>query len=197
MSLEIRRVTGDELLEVLGDVARLRIEVFREFPYLYAGCEDAEVEYLRHFSESKSAVVVVARDAGVVVGASTGIPMLEADEAFQTPLKLAGERLDDWFYCGESVLKKEFRGLGFGHRFFDEREAHAVELGFSKSTFCSVVRPEDHPLRAEGYRSLHAFWTKRGYLPRHEWRAKLAWRQIDSGVEEVENELVFWAKSLG
>ena len=196
MTVEVLRVSGEELRESLGEVARLRIEVFREYPYLYEGSEAAEQEYLESYATSRRAVLVLARSNGEVIGASTGMPLVEADEAFQRPFVQTGEDLDDWFYLGESVLRGEFRGNGVGHRFFEEREAHAVGLGFRKLAFCSVVRPEGHSLKPEGYRPHDLFWKKRGYAIRPDWRACLGWQQVDSGGEDVRNELVFWTKKI-
>ncbi|HAO32021.1 MAG TPA: GNAT family N-acetyltransferase, partial [Candidatus Competibacteraceae bacterium] len=41
------------------------------------------------------------------------------------------------FYYGESVLLPDYRGLGLGKRFFEEREAHVRALGrFETVCFC-------------------------------------------------------------
>lgn len=189
-------VSGAEVEALLGDVARLRIEVFREFPYLYEGGTEAEEYYLRSFASAAGAVLVVARWGAEVVGVSTGLPMAEADEVFQRPLREAGERVEDWFYFGESVLRADFRGKGVGGRFFDLREAHAAALGFSRTTFCAVERDAVHPLRPPEYRPLDGFWTGRGYRKRPEWVAELGWEQVDSAGLEVMNRLVFWSREL-
>ncbi|WP_424315012.1 GNAT family N-acetyltransferase [Haloferula sp.] len=155
---------------------------------------EEEEAYLRSYASSRRAVVVLARWKGEVIGASTGVPMSEAERCFQTPLVEAGESLDEWFYFGESVLHRAFRGQGIGHRFFDEREAHAVELGFVRFGFCSVIREHDHPLKPGGYRPHDAFWTKRGYRIRDDWRVRLRWKQVDREDAGTENELVYWTR---
>ncbi len=194
MSIEIRRVTGAGVMDYLEDAARLRISVFREFPYLYEGDADSEREYLGHYGECPRSVFVLAICDGKIAGVSTGLPLEEADEAFRGPFVKAGLSPAGWFYCGESVLDPVWRGKGIGHRFFDEREAHARELGLTKTCFCSVIRPADHPLRPADYRPNDIFWTKRGYVKRPDLCARLSWKQVDS-EELVENELVFWTRS--
>jgi len=194
--MTVAAVSGAEVEALLGDVARLRIEVFREYPYLYEGGAEAEEHYLRSFAAASGAVLVVARWRGEVVGVSTGLPMAESDEAFQRPLRDAGERVEDWFYFGESVLRADFRGKGVGHRFFDLREAHAAALGFSRTTFCAVEREAGHPLWPSAYRPLDGFWAGRGYRKRAEWVAELGWEQVDSAGQEVVNRLVFWSREL-
>lgn len=194
MAIEIRRATGKGVLDYLEDAARLRISVFREFPYLYEGSVESEREYLGHYGECPRSVFVVALGDGQVVGVSTGLPLADADESFQAPFKNADLNPEEWFYCGESVLDRAWRGKGIGHRFFDEREAHARELGLTKTCFCSVIRPKDHPLCSAGYRPNDVFWTKRGYVKQPQLCAHFSWKQVDSGDDEVPNELVFWTR---
>lgn len=193
--IEVRRLTGEAIRSYLGDLAALRIQVFREFPYLYEGSEEYESDYLESYARSPGGVIVLASDGDKVVGVSTGLPLTEADEAFQRPFEGAGIPIGDVFYLGESVLAKEYRGQGIGHRFFDEREAHASELGYKITSFCAVERPADHPLCPPGYHTNDAFWTKRGYEKRPELHTRLSWKQIDR-PDEVENVLTFRLRTL-
>lgn len=193
MEVEVRCFTGREVAGRLDEAARLRISVFREFPYLYDGTEEAERLYLADHAGSPQGVLVVAEAAGRVVGVSTGLPLIDADPAFQAPF----DRPEDWFYFAESVVESEWRGRGIGHRFMDAREDHAKRLGFTRACFCAVERPDGHPLRPPGYRGNDGFWCKRGYRRQPDLRARYAWRQVDSGESEVENELVFWTRDLG
>lgn len=197
MDCSIRICSGPEVPGCLVDAARVRISVFREFPYLYDGNEAAEQDYLAGYAGCPGTVFVLAEAAGKIVGVSTGLPLEAADPAFREPFDAAGMSPSEWFYFGESVLAPEWRGRGIGHRFFDEREAHARSLGFSRTCFCAVERPEDHPLRPQGYRSNDAFWSRRGYVRRPDLRARFSWRQIDSADSDVMNELVFWTRESG
>jgi hypothetical protein len=47
----------------------------------------------------------------------------------KAPFIAAGGNVDHIFYFGESVLLPQFRGMGIGHHFFDEREAAARAAG--------------------------------------------------------------------
>jgi GNAT superfamily N-acetyltransferase len=194
--IEIRCVSGDEVEPWLGALARLRIRVFREFPYLYEGSESYERQYLESYAKSRLGLVVLAVQADRVVGASTAMPLTDADQAFQQPFLDAGVLPQSVCYFGESVLEPSERGKGLGHRFFDERERHALGHGFSTAAFCSVIREPSHPLRPADFRDHHAFWIKRGYRQNPDLVATLGWRQIDQGPHEVVNQLVFWQKSL-
>ena len=73
--LEVKSVTGPDILPVLPDLSRLRMIVFRDWPYLYEGTLDYEQKYLEKFAKAQGAVVVCAYDGEQMVGASTGAPM--------------------------------------------------------------------------------------------------------------------------
>lgn len=194
-AVRIQRFSGAELGTYLDAVARLRIAVFRDFPYLYDGTMDYERKYLRTYLECPQAVVVAAFDGAEVVGCSTAIPMAFEEAAFQQPFIAQGYDPARVFYCAESVLRPEYRGQGLGVRFFEEREAHARELGgFDWFAFCAVVRPADHPLRPTDYVPLDGFWRKRGYAKHPELGASYTWKDIDQGAE-TSKRLEFWLKS--
>jgi GNAT superfamily N-acetyltransferase len=191
------RFSGSGLQDYLDEVARLRIGVFREFPYLYDGNMDYERQYLQTYVRCEQAVVVVAFDGEDVVGASTAIPLQFEEDAFKAPFLERGHDPARIFYCAESVLLKDYRGQGLGVRFFEEREAHARSLGaFDYYCFCSVVRPLEHPLRPAGYQPLDAFWHKRGYVKHPELGAMYHWKDIDQ-QEQTSKRLEFWLKSVG
>ena len=180
MALDVKSLTGEEIRAVLPALARLRMVVFRDWPYLYDGTLEYEETYLAKLAAAPGAVCIVARDGEEIVGASTAAPMIEHADEFAEPFEKAGFDLNKIFYCGESVLLKSHRGHGLGHAFFDGREAHARKLGgFTHSTFCRVVRPDDHPLKPADYVPLDGFWKKRGYAPVDGLVASYAWKDID------------------
>ncbi|MGQ0671705.1 MAG: GNAT family N-acetyltransferase [Hyphomicrobium sp.] len=196
MSLSVVSLTGDDIRTVLPDLARLRMVVFRDWPYLYDGTLAYEEEYLAKFAAAKGAVCVVARDDDQIVGASTGAPMVEHADEFGAPFRTAGYDLSKVFYCGESVLLTSHRGHGLGHAFFEHREAQARRLGgHTHSTFCRVVRPDDHPLKPKSYVPLDGFWRKRGYQPVDGLVATYDWKDVDQPAETVHH-MQFWMKAL-
>ncbi|MCL4066710.1 GNAT family N-acetyltransferase [Pseudomonas sp. GX19020] len=195
MSLTVRALKGAELEAALDDMARLRITVFRAWPYLYDGTLDYERTYLQAYRDSPGALLVAAIDDGRIVGASTSAPMEDHAAEFAEPMRQTGLALEKILYGAESVLLPEYRGRGVGHRFFDLREEHARSLGRSHVAFCSVMRPGDHPLRPDTYRSNDAFWTKRGYAPLPGAIAHFSWRDLGE-VSDTEKPLQFWIRQL-
>lgn len=190
---QILRISGNAVTPYLTEIARLRIGIFREFPYLYDGTEAYEQDYLDVYARSARSVVVLASENSAIIGVATGLPLKEADEAFQRPFRESGIDPSEVFYFGESLLLKSHRGQGIGHQFFDHREAHAAEHGFSVNSFCSVQRPDDHPMRPPDYRDHTEFWQKRGYAEMPELQAEMSWQQVDH-PQEVNNTLTFWVK---
>lgn len=194
--LRVLTLRGGEIADWLSAVAELRITVFREYPYLYDGDEAYEANYLATYARSPGSVLVLVLSGERVVGASTGLPLAETDPEFRAPFLDRGLPVDEVFYCGESVLLPEFRGQGFGHRFFDEREAHARSLGgFEWTSFAAVDRADDDPRCPPGYRGNAAFWTRRGYERQPEMTMRLAWKQIGC-AEETEQSLTFWLRPM-
>ncbi len=193
--IRVERLTGPALTDALEDVARLRISVFRAFPYLYDGDAAYEAEYLQTYRDSGNAILVGAFDGARLVGAATGTPMEDHAEDFGAAFEGKGIPLADIFYCAESVLLPEYRGQGVGHAFFDAREAHASALGRRYSAFCGVVRPADHPLKPADYRPLDGFWRKRGYAPVPGAIAQFRWKDLDQD-EETAHPLQFWMRRL-
>lgn len=193
-NIQVIRRGGEALIPFIADLARLRIQVFHDFPYLYDGDLDYEKKYLQTYIDKSDSVIVLALDGEHVVGASTALPMRDETHELQKPFIEHGYDLNEVFYCSESVLDKNYRGLGIGVRFFEEREAHAAELGgFKHITFCCVERPADHPRRPADYVPLDAFWNKRGYFKHPELRTEYVWKDLDD-TEESPKPMTFWLK---
>ena len=194
-AVEIRPVTGIAVEPWLDALAQLRIEVFRDYPYLYDGDLEYERGYLDRYAQSDRSVFVLALEYNRLVGAATALPLREADEAFQTPFRQLGAELDSGFYFGESVLLQPYRGEGVGHRFFDLREQYAADFGFRHTAFCAVAREESHPARPADYQPLDAFWRARDYFPQNQLVAHFDWTDVGDTAPS-RKAMQFWLHSL-
>ncbi|MGR9089958.1 MAG: GNAT family N-acetyltransferase [Gammaproteobacteria bacterium] len=193
--VETRTVAGEALRRHVDDLARLRISVFREFPYLYDGTEAYERRYLNTYIASSEAMAVLVFDGDRVVGASTGIPLANESEEFKQPFIEQGIDPRRVFYCGESVLLPAYRGQGIYKAFFTTRETVAARGGFDVIGFCGVVRAPDHHLRPPDYAPLDPVWRHFGYAAHPELVAHFDWKDIDCD-EETSHPMMFWLKNL-
>ncbi|WP_424970864.1 GNAT family N-acetyltransferase [Dinoroseobacter sp. S76] len=195
MSLRFRTLRGAEVADAIPALAELRIDVFRDWPYLYDGDEAYEARYLESYRDCSRSVVVLAENSdGEIVGAATGMPARDHADVAGAYASLSRPGMEI-FYCAESVLRPEYRGLGAGHRFFEAREAHARDLGATHASFCAVTRPADHPARPDGARDLHPFWRKRGYAPVPGAVLEMSWRDLGA-TEESAKPLQIWMRAL-
>lgn len=190
--LQVVTQTGEALRRHLDDIARLRIQVFRDWPYLYEGDPDYERLYLQTYIDTPDAMVAICFDGERVVGASTALPLAHETEEIRRPFA----RVDDTLYLGESVLDPACRGRGIGLAFFEHREAHAAKLGLRHCVFCAVHRDSGDPRRPPDYVPLEAFWRKRGYAPIDGCTTTLSWREIGEAGESPK-PMQFWRKTLG
>jgi len=195
-ALTVEALTGDALQAALPALADLRITVFRDWPYLYDGTLAYEQRYLAQFAAATGSVIVAARDGERIVGAATAAPMTGHLADFAAPLAARGLDVSRIFYFGESVLLDAYRGQRLGHAFFDQREGHARRLGgYTHAMFCSVIRPDDHPLKPIAYRPLDAFWRTRGYAPVEGATISFPWKDVDQ-PDETLKPMRYWMREL-
>jgi GNAT superfamily N-acetyltransferase len=195
-TLRLQRFIGKEIHPYLDDVARLRIELFRDYPYLYDGTREYEAQYLERYSRSPHSLFVLVFDGNTIVGATTGLPLLEEVADFQQPFKQRRWDVDRVFYLGESVLQKAYRGQGIGVKFFQERERYARTFHrITHTAFCAVVRPANDPRRPADYLPLDRFWGHRGYVRHAELSTTFTWKEIDE-PQESPKRMTFWVKEL-
>ena len=193
--IQVHSLRGEDMRGHLDEVAALRMSVFRDWPYLYQGDMAYERDYLAAYAASPRSLFVLAREGDRVVGAATGLPLLDDVDAFHAPFAHGGIDPSGVFYFGESVLLPEYRGRGLGHAFFDARESHARVLGgFGWTAFAAVDRDPTDPRRPASHRGNEAFWNKRGYVRRSGMTMQLDWNEIDVG--ETRHALTFWLRPL-
>jgi hypothetical protein len=187
---------GTEIESVIDDLAQLRIAVFRDYPYLYEGTLAYEKNYLKTYIQAEQAFLFAVYDGSKMVGATTCIPLNDETAEVRKPFEDAGFHVDTVFYFGESILLPKYRGLGLGHRFFDERENHVRNQGnYTLCCFCSVDRGDDHPLKPANYRTNDVFWVKRGYKKNTTLQSTMDWPDIGE-TESTSKKMIFWTKSI-
>lgn len=195
-NIRVLSFTGQKVRDFISEIAKLRVEVFKEYPFLYIGDFEYEKRYLEKFMEMENAIVVAAFDGDILVGIATGYPFVYELENLQEVFRSFQHNPADYFCFGESVLKKAYRGLGIGKQFFEEREAYARSLGqYKYICFYTILRDSNDPRRPPGYRDLAPFWQSRGYIKHPELIGTVSYQEIDE-KEETPKKMIFWIKEL-
>lgn len=195
MTLVTKVFYGNEIESIISDLARLRIKVFHDFPYLYEGDYEYEKNYLKIYPASSESAIIAVYDGNIMIGAASCIPLKDEAQYVQDPFLQSGFNINEIYYFGESVLLKEYRGRGLGNVFFDEREKAARKFNYKIASFCGVKRPDDHPMRPKDYRPLDEFWKKRGYLRQDNLISEFSWLDIGESCE-TKKPMVYWMRTL-
>lgn len=146
-------------------VISMRMTVFREWPYFYAGDTKSEVEYITPYKESLGSCLVIAKKENKIIGLVTGIPLEAMDEFFTAPFKKASLPISSIFYLGEILLLKEFRGRGVGYEMYKSFENKIRER--RNVTHIAILRlryEKNDPKKPKDYKPLEEFWTRLGYV---------------------------------
>lgn len=193
--LKILCLKGQDILPYIPELAKLRIEIFKSYPYLYDGDLDYEYTYLNTYIKCKESIIVVALDRDKVVGASSAIPLDFETIEFQKPFLENSISIKDVFYFGESVLQFAYRGCGIYRHFFTEREAAAKEYGSKLTAFAAIERPLDDPKKPKNYLPLDLVWKHFGYEKHVELCMYYEWKEIGETLKTT-HPLIFWQKKL-
>ncbi len=102
---------GSEIKKHIEDLGCFRIEIFKEYPYLYDGDMQYEKEYLSRYLKSIESILILLKDSQGFVGACTGIPLKDEDTEFIKPFQ--ENRIEEIFYIGKIMVRKDSRGKGF------------------------------------------------------------------------------------
>jgi hypothetical protein len=194
--IHVRSFTGNGLKPYLHSLAKLRMEVFREFPYFEEPDLERELQLIRKVFQSKESIGVLIFDNTTLVGVSLGYPLLVEEPSLQRPFKERGLDVASYFFFGDSTLLKTYRGRGIGHHFFDAREAHVAHYKkYKHICFCVPERLETDPQRPKDFIPLHDFWRKRGYIQHPELHCFLSWKNVGE-TTPTEKKMVYWIKDL-
>ena len=193
--MEFEIATGHEFQQYTNEIAALRMLVFKEYPYLYDGDMQTELDHLNDYSKSKNSILIIVKDEQKVIGAVTGIPLAEVDEVFLTPFA-KNEPIDSIFHLGEILLLKEYRGKGIGYKTYKLFEDLVREKKqYNKIAIIEVVRDQDDPRKPKNYISARKFWEKMGYTEHPKMVIHTFYKEVDS-PEKVPHTLVYSFKDM-
>lgn len=196
MSLHFEVKKGSEITSHLEPLGLLRIQVFKDWPYLYEGDLEYERHYLQTYVHSARSFIFLAYDNENLVGATTAIALEDETVEVQKPFKERNLDLSRIVYFGESILLPPYRGQGLGKRFMQERLNFAET--FPKTTtaaFCAVIRDPNDVRKPPDARPLDPFWRSMGFSPVPGFTAEMSWKDIGE-KDASKKKLQFWTKAI-
>lgn len=197
----IKVVHGADSAEYMDCLGSLRLETFKEFPYLYVGTKEIEDHYVGWYPKDPNTLFGIAQVQGKFAGILTGVPLrslCNRDLNTQNACEKAGLVIADYYYLGEVITLKEFRNQGIATSNFKALEENAKKLGYKHTCFITVEREENHPLKPADYKGPASLFTKLGYT-KTDSRFPFLWptiQQNGSVIQDFENFVVLWIKEL-
>lgn len=190
-----RLLAGTAVTGALNDLATLRLEIFLEYPYLYRGQREDELNYLRSYAEKPDACIILAEDGAEVIGAATGMPLSHENTHLQDAFAASALNLDELYYVGELLLRPAYRSRGLGRRLLAQLENQVLARGRYRQLTCATVeRPADHPLRPPDYIPITRFLGRTGFVRLPGVTTHFTWREPD-GIKR-DHPMQFWLKEL-
>ena len=197
MKVETKLFDDEKIDKFIDDIARLRISIFREYPYLYDGDKVYEADYLKKFIHTEDSIMVLAFSDENIVGALTGLPLRYEEPNVREPWIQSNIPVDHLYYFSEGLLLREYRNRGIGRRMFQLAENWVENTQrYEAFTLATVIRNDDHPKKPKGYHSTDPFWEKLGYRKSNGIICTIPWKEVGE-PQESPKPLLFWSKNIG
>lgn len=188
---------GVQCSSMLDTVSQLRMEAFKEYPYLYEGDKDYESHYTNIYTQEQ-AIVVKAIVDGNLAGIITGIPLVEDAKNFPEETEIFMQHNFDpngFYYIGEVIVLSQHKLKNIGTQLFKKLEQQAYEWGYRNFCLVTIEHEKNHPLRPLDYQDSDSFFQKLGYVKTEiKIPAKYPTICADGSVREIQNILAFWIK---
>ena len=186
---------GSQIQEYLEKIAHLRLTIFKEFPYLYDGQLKDELEYLQHYAEQEQATAIIASCDDQLAGAVTAIPLQYESEEMTSPFSTMQYPVERTIYICELLFYPDYRNKGLGTRLLSRIEQHyRGQKNYQYLTSATVMRPDDHPHRPDGYVPIERFLQRNRFEKMPGVTTHFTWKEIDGARRN--HEMQFWIKTL-
>lgn len=194
--IHVRSFTGHHLKTYIHSIAKLRAEIFKEYPYFQEPNIAQQIEYIKNAASHKESIAVLIFDNTTLVGASVGLPLIGESQHIHHAFLERQLNISNYYFFSASLLLKPYRGRGIGHHFFDVRESHVLHhKKFTQICFCVPLTSETQPEQPDDYLMLDDFWRKRGYVHHPDMKCQLPWSPVTEPLPK-EKTMTFWIKDL-
>lgn len=194
IKIEIQELKGQEITPHIPEMGKLRVGMFKEYPYLYEGSAEYEEEYLSIYANSPNSLILTVNHNNKIVGMLTGLRLIDWFDMALEPFKVAGHNPAEIYYIGEGMLLEEYRGIFSYTPLINQQEALAKQLGAKYMSFCAVNRPNNHPEKPTNYRSLTPLFKRLGYTKTNVI-AEFEWTDVGD-TQPTHKPMQFWLKPL-
>lgn len=184
-------IHGTEIKNYIETLGRFRIEIFREHPYLYEGDLEYERKYLSRYSGNPDSLLIMLFDDNGLVGACTGVPLLEESREFKS--LFAVEALHEIYYIGEVMVRADCRGKGVGTKLLATALSAIGPEKYKTICLATVDRGENHSPRPKQYTPPDSLWHKFGFEKHENLVVPFAWKDIGDELE-TEKPMVAWIR---
>ena len=186
---------GAQIHDCLEDIAQLRLAIFKEYPYLYDGRLQDELEYLRHYAAHGEAIAIIAFCANNIAGAVTAIPLHCESNDMTAPFAATSYPVERVYYIGELLFYQDYRNQGLGTRLLSRIEQHVrKQMSYDYLASATVVRPDNDPLCPEGYVPIKRFLDRNRFVKLPGVTTHFTWKETD-GMRRG-HEMQLWIKDL-
>ena len=194
--MEVHTYFGAEIGAFIEPLGRYRIEIFREFPYLYDGDMEYERTYLSRYLKSEEGFLLLGQDVSGIACACTGIPLKHEMDEFKAPFIQHGVSVADKFYLGEIMIRKDVRSQGLGTRLMKLALNTIARTGkYQHVVLCTVIRPPHHPLKPAGYQFNDNLWRKVGFSKLTNHQVFFSWKDLGDAHETMK-PMNYWIKPV-
>ena len=200
MTFRIEVFKGKKTTPYVQTLAELRLEAFCEYPYLYVGTLENELQYTQQFSLNPEGMIIVAFEGDEIAGLYSGLPLKNAVSFladWHATLKENDIDVENCFYLGELIIKPQYQRQGLGGQLMTQMLNEAKSLGYNKVMGVTGIREPGHPLRPLNYFDADTIWGKFG-LKKNDIVFTCTWptKQPDGSVKREENKLACWMMDL-
>lgn len=188
----------------IDQLACMRITAFKEFPYLYEGSKQYELEYLNEYQQKAiDGFLVQAWDKQNLVGILTGCALTSDIEIVRDGARLLANQnvsIQNYYYIGEAIITPEYQGKKILPHMLWKLGKTVVSLGkYSSLCFLTVIREDNDSRKPELYKPTEPLWLKLGCQKRADIRCSFEWPTImtDGSVQNIFNDVEFWTYEPG
>ncbi len=192
-TLRVETLNAASARDHFETLARMRIDEFRGYPYLYEGNIAYEKAYFESYFASEGFRALAVFDGARICGMATYIPLANEAAYMTEPFARAGLDVKKYLYLGEGILEKGCRGKGLFRVFIGYAETLRGEFGLEKVVFMAIREGESDVMRPADYRPKAVLFEKFGFEKIPGLQAEMTYKSSVSHKDEPHT-MEFWQK---